>query len=296
MLLVTGITGHSGGHFLAELERHRFAESIRCVVRKSSNTEALDRSPLRIEKVVHDFDVGTVDDAIMHGVSEVLHISHLSQTPNLLRAAIRQKVERFISVHTAGIYSRFKVAAGGYRQVEDEVVDVIKGAGIGYVCLRPTMIYGDLEDKNMSVFIRMVDRLRLFPVVDGGTVLLQPVNARDLGKAYYAVLADKTIRNGDYILSGEAPVSMKAILTLISDGLGKRTHFVSVPGPLAALVARLLKLATLGKVDLVEKVLRMTEDRHFPHHDARRDFGYAPMPLSEGLGIEIAQYLARARG
>lgn len=37
----------------------------------------------------------------------------------------------------------------------------------------------------------MVDKLRLFPVIDQGKSLLQPVNGFDLGKAYYQVLASQ---------------------------------------------------------------------------------------------------------
>lgn len=54
--------------------------------------------------------------------------------------------------------------------------------------LRPTMIYGDLCDSNMSKFIKMIDKFRIMPAINGGRSLIQPVNARDLGKAFYTVL------------------------------------------------------------------------------------------------------------
>ena len=45
------------------------------------------------------------------------------------------------------------------------------------------MIYGDMCDKNMSKFIKMVDHLRIFPIINHGKNLIQPVNARDLGES-----------------------------------------------------------------------------------------------------------------
>ncbi len=50
------------------------------------------------------------------------------------------------------------------------------------------MIYGDFCDRNMSKFIKMIDKLRIMLIISKGSSLLQPVNARDLGKAFYTVL------------------------------------------------------------------------------------------------------------
>jgi thioester reductase-like protein len=52
MLLVTGITGHSGSYFLKELINNKYEGPIRCVVRETSDTSLIDNSGLHIEKVV----------------------------------------------------------------------------------------------------------------------------------------------------------------------------------------------------------------------------------------------------
>lgn len=54
MLLVTGITGHSGGYFLQELIKNKYEGPVRCIVRQTSDTSELDKSGLSIEKVVGD--------------------------------------------------------------------------------------------------------------------------------------------------------------------------------------------------------------------------------------------------
>ena len=70
---------------------------------------------------------------------------------------------------------------------------------IDLTILRPTMIYGSLDDQNMVKFIKMTDKLRLFPMVKGGRFALQPVHQQDLGRAYLQVinmLLDKTFVGG----------------------------------------------------------------------------------------------------
>jgi hypothetical protein len=60
--------------------------------------------------------------------------------------------------------------------------------------LRLTRINGDFCDLNMSKYIKMVDKMRIYPIVNHGKNLILLVNARDLGKAYYQVLIMPTER------------------------------------------------------------------------------------------------------
>ena len=91
------------------------------------------------------------------------------------------------------------------------------------------MIYGDLCDKNMSKFIKMVDKFRILPVINGGRSLLHPVNARDLGKAFYKVLMSPEETSGKaYDLSGEKPITMIHVFKLISKYLNKKTIYINV--------------------------------------------------------------------
>jgi len=292
MLLVTGITGHSGKYFLQELINHQYKGPIRYVVRSSSDTSLLDQSGLNIEKVVGDLTNPAFMDNCMKDVDTVMHISSIFYSVEVMKAIVKTNVKRAIFVHTTGIYSKYKSASEEYQKIESEVRRLIqdKASSIGLTILRPTMIYGNVNDNNMIFFIKMVDKLRLFPVINHGDSLLQPVNGRDLGKAYYQILGKPEIMNGDYILSGEKPVSMLEMFQLISHTLGKKTVFVSAPMNFGVILARVLKGVTLGKLDYIERVQRMGEDRSFPHDEATRDFGYQPMALAEGLRLEVEQY------
>ena len=295
MLLVTGITGHSGKYFMQELINHKYEDIIRCVVRSSSDTSLLDNSGLKIEKAVGDLTDQEFMDNCLKDVDTVMHIGSIFYSVHVMKAAVKNNLKRVILVHTTGIYSMYKSASEEYNNIESEVRKIIRdnASQIGLIILRPTMIYGNINDQNMVVFIKMVDKLRLLPVIDQGRSLVQPVNGRDLGKAYYQVLAKPEVMNGDYILSGENPITMRDMLKLISNNLGKKTVFASVPLGFGVFSARIIKAVTLGKVDYIEKVQRMAENRSYPHEDAARDFGYDPMPFVEGLKIEVEQYLKK---
>jgi hypothetical protein len=56
-------------------------------------------------------------------------------------------------------------------------------------------------------------------------------------------------------------------------------------------MGRVLKLITLNRIDYIERIQRMGEDRNFPHDAAKADFKYSPMSFRDGLEMEVEEYL-----
>ncbi|QDD01817.1 NAD-dependent epimerase/dehydratase family protein [Candidatus Methylopumilus planktonicus] len=293
MILITGITGHSGSYFLRHLIDNNYEVPIRCTIRSNSNLSLLDSSNLNIDKVTCDLDDEFSLDNAMLGIDEVFHIGSIFYSRNVVKSALKNKVKRIICVHTTGIYSKFKTASAEYKNIEFDIEKMIKEekSSIQLIYLRPTMIYGHIGDRNMAIFIKMVDKIRLFPLIDYGKNLLQPVNGKDLGKAYFQLLTNKNITSGDYILSGKDAISMLNMMRTISNYLQKKTIFFNIPLSLGVFLAKLFKLVTFNSFDFIERVQRMGEDRSFSHAEATRDFGYDPMSFSEGLEDEVKEYL-----
>ena len=195
-----------------------------------------------------------------------------------------------VLVHTTGIYSRFRMASGEYKQIEQALQKYLE-QDLNITILRPTMIFGDLCDRNIHKFIRMVDTLPLMPQVRGGRAKIQPVNARDLGRAYYqCVMADK-LPESDYVVSGSRELTLRELCSLIGIFLGKKTRFVNVPTLAVAGGMWCVRQLTGGRIDYVEKALRLSEDRVFSHEKATRDFGFEPEPFDVGLKREVEEYL-----
>ncbi len=223
-----------------------------------------------------------------------MHIYNIHHSPVIVQTAIDNNVKRAILVHTTGIYSDFKYASQGYKDIEKRISELTTDPDCPtkVTILRPTMIYGDLCDSNMSKFIKMIDRFRVMPVIDGGNSLIQPVNARDLGKAFFTVLMSPEQTAGKaYDLSGDKPIRMIDAFKLISRELEKKRTFISVPLGVGVIMARILKVLSFGKFDYVERVQRMGENRSYSHEEATRDFDYNPMSFEDGIQIEVKQYL-----
>lgn len=290
MILVTGITGHTGRYFIQELVKNNYKDKIRCIVRDKESEKVLENTGLNYEIVVGDLEDCEFLNQACKNVDTILEIYNIRYSLNVLKAALNNKVKRIIFVHTTGIFSKFKMASAEYKEIESKVIAEAKGK-IDITILRPTMIYGDICDHNISKFIKMMDKMRIYPLIAGGKAKIQPVNARDLGRAYYKVLMNpERTKNKSYNLSGEKEITIREMLELILKKLNKRTLFITIPMFIATPAAYILKFITFGKVNIVEKVLRMNETRVFSNEEARRDFGYTTLNFEKGIEEEIEQY------
>lgn len=290
MLAITGITGHTGRHLTDVLVRNQYRGKIKCLVRSRAKAEYLLNSGLDAELVEGSLNSEQAIRKLLDGVDTVIHIAGIHHSCEILRIGKECGVRRFILVHTTGMYSRFKAASEGYIQVENRIAPLMEEQRV--TILRPTMIFGDLCDHNISKFIRFVDRLPVLPIVAGGKALVQPVNARDLAQALYlALMAENSCGKG-YDVSGEKAITIRRLYQMIAECLGKRRAIVSIPMWICVLGAGMLRLVTLGRIDVVEKVQRMGEDRAYSHEAAAADLGYTPEQFAIGLQREVDAYLA----
>lgn len=296
MLLVIGVTGHTGKYFLQELVKNKYKEKIRFLIRKENEEAILKDTGLNYETIYGDLENIESLKKACKDIDQILEIYNIRYSLNVLEAAIQNNVKRIIFVHTTGVFSKYKMASEEYKIIEKEVIEKSKNNNIDITILRPTMIYGDICDHNISKFIKMMDKMRIYPMIAGGKAEIQPVNARDLGKAYYQVLTNlEKTKNKNYNLSGKDEIKIKEMLKLILKKLNKKTFFLTIPMWLSVFLAYILKIITIGKIDIIEKVLRMNENRIFSNEDARKDFGYNPMSFENGLDIEIKEYKKRPK-
>ena len=300
MLYITGLTGHSGKWLLKRLEKEKYPETVRVVMRQSkeadpSKYEIFEHSPLKLEFSVGDLTDPSFLEKSLAGVDTLIHIASIHHSALLMNAAVKKQVRRAILVHTTGRFSKFKSASAEYIEIEDAILTLRDQIDI--TVLRPTMIYGSSGDRNMYRLITYLARHRFFPLFGNGSNLMQPVHARDLGNAYYDVLMnpDKT-RNKEYDLSGKEPITYRNIILTISRELNRKILLVPVPFQLSLLAAKLYNFLFRSRAIIsVEQVLRMREDKAFSHEAAARDFGYNPLSFEEGIREEVQEFLTGKR-
>jgi nucleoside-diphosphate-sugar epimerase len=172
-----------------------------------------------------------------------------------------------------------RAAADGLIAAEDRLTEFAGAHDVGYTILRPTIIYDEGFDKNITRIARLIERLGFFVVCGRAGGLRQPVHARDLALAVLQVLEHGATRNQEYELSGGETLTYREMVRRIFEGLGRTPRIVSLPAFAWRIGFGALGLVRRRQSSLQENVqmaLRMNKDMVFDHQAAGREFGYDP--------------------
>ena len=148
--------------------------------------------------------------------------------------------------------------------------------GISWVILRPTLIYGLGQDKNITEIARFIRRFGFFPLFGKANGLRQPIHALDVAIACQAALIATGAANQAYNISGGETLTYRQMVTRIFNALGGGSRFLNLPlwtFQLALILLRLLPRYRHWSAAMAE---RMNRDLVFDHTDANRDLGFQP--------------------
>ncbi|MGA7996498.1 MAG: NAD-dependent epimerase/dehydratase family protein [Bradyrhizobium sp.] len=150
--------------------------------------------------------------------------------------------------------------------------------GVGWTILRPTLIYSEGRDTNITPLSRLIRRFRFMPLVGGAPGLRQPVHAEDLAIGAIAAASSPAAANKTYSLTGGETLTYREMIGRIFDGLRLPRRTVSVPPLLWRAAFGLAKPLYPGAN--VAMGIRMMKDMTFDSTPAIRDFGWNPRSFS----------------
>ncbi|MET0969311.1 MAG: NAD-dependent epimerase/dehydratase family protein, partial [Tardiphaga sp.] len=157
---------------------------------------------------------------------------------------------------------------------ERDLIAYCERAGIGWTILRPTIIYAEGRDGNISRLARLIERLGFLPLAGRGRGLRQPVHAEDLAIGAVAAAASPLAANQTYALPGTEVISYREMVGRIFDGLQKPRRLISLPVSFWRLAFMLAK--PFFPNANVAMGSRMDRDLVFDPEPAIRDFNWAP--------------------
>ncbi|MCH2244469.1 MULTISPECIES: NAD-dependent epimerase/dehydratase family protein [Crocosphaera] len=285
-LLMTGATGLTGGLLLDKLANLYPHKEIHCLIRSTSNCSNINQLSLNLNYLTGDSKNPETWNNILseYNPKTIVHIASIRHIPAIIQVLEKvNKNPRLIIVGTTGVYSQYNQYSAIYKEIESKL-SLYKGV---YCLLRPTMIYGSYTDKNLHKLLKFCNTYGFFPVFGQGTCLLQPVHADDLAQGILSVLQNPEIK-GAYDLSGGSIVTFKELLSLVEKLLNKPVRQLSFPLNLGVGLATISE-TLLGERAPVrrEQILRLQEDKAYPHDAAKKDLGFSPRTLEIGLQQEV---------
>lgn len=289
-LIIFGARGNTANYFLKILEKERFEGEITVVSRDKNKNNYFNQFKLNFKILNGDIKETSFLEKCFDNIDTVLNLANMENSPKIVEIGSKHKVKWFILVHSTMIFSKNKSKFILNRiNIEKDLLKKNKNLTI----LRPTMIYGNKRDINISRLIKYLDKFKIFPIFGNGKNLLQPVYVDDLSKSYFNVIKNKNVTfNKSYNLAGKNSIEYLKILKIIESALKKKIIFIRLPINISVILVKILNILFFGKFPInSSQVRRQSEDKIFSFNEATIDFNFNPIKIEEGLKLQIKDYL-----
>ncbi len=311
-VLVTGVTGFTGGHLAHYLLKK--GNKVKGLVRPGKDVKGLQKAGMEV--VYGDLtQKETLTDAVQK-VDIVYHIAavyreenipkqrfwdvNVQGTKNLLEAAKEAKIKRFVHCSTVGVQGEIKnppakeddpFNPGDYYQeskLEGELLalDFFKNEGLSGVVFRPVGIYGPGDTRFLKFFKYIQNgKFRMF---GSGNILYHLTFIDDLVEGIRLTGETPNIEGEVFTLAGERYTTLNEWAKIVADILNVQIPTLHLPvwplwtaGALCEILCRPFKIDPpiyRRRVDFFIK------DRAFDISKAKEKLGYTPkVDLMTGL-------------
>ena len=229
-------------------------------------------------------DLDRLDPAALPRASRVLSLSPIWLLPAALPAFQDTGLKRLVAFSSTSRFTKTdspdpaeRAVARRLADAEAAVIAFCEAHVVRWTILRPTLIYAEGQDGNVSRLAALIRRFGLLPLYGRGEGRRQPVHADDLAAGALAALDSSSAADRAFDLPGGETLTYRAMCERIFAGLNRRPRILSLPPPLwraaFALAAPLLPDAgaAMGA--------RMAEDLVFDPAPARAAIGWSPRPF-----------------
>ena len=317
MNLVTGATGHIGNVLVKELVKR--GEKVRALVLPDEDLTPLDGLDIEIAKgnvldkssllpafkgIKHVFHLAGII-SIMPGKDDFVHDVNVNGTFNMLEAAIKAKVKKFI--HTSSIHAFKRIphgvvidenvpidpdsAVAAYDQSKAEAtLAVLEAAKNGFpaVVVCPTGVVGpyDYKGSEIGVLIQEWMMHKVNFLIEGNYDF---VDVRDVVQGM--ILARGKGKTGQvYILSGEL-IRVADMWRLVKELVDVRSYFINIPVRFASFVAKFTqfyyRLSRSKPRFTTYSIETLHTNAVISNDKARSVLGYQPRSMHESISDTV---------
>jgi nucleoside-diphosphate-sugar epimerase len=268
--LVIGATGLVGSYLLQHLAR------------SGQKPYAMSRSPHTEDGA--DWIVGDLENMETlpaPGVATLYCTTDAKLLAPALQRLLTPSLRRVVAFSSTSVMTKMDSEIAGEREAmkrlaeaEEMIGRTCEAHSVAWTILRPTIIYAEGRDQNLTPLSRLIGRFGFMPVVGGGPGLRQPVHAEDLALGAIAAAETPATANKIYALPGADTLSYREMIGRIFDGMKMPRRIVPIPELLWRAVfvwaGRLFPGAN------VAMGIRMMQDMAFDARAAVADFGWQP--------------------
>jgi len=289
-VIVTGAAGFVGRNLVPQLLKRGFR--VTALVKNDQEKAHLANTKVKVE-VIDLAKTGEwpkfldPDSIVIHLAAEISSKNpqtfvrnNVVATRNLISFAKKVKIQRIIHFSSAAVTS---IRLDDYAKTKKKQEELIIKSEIPYLVLRPSMMYGPTDDKNIGWLIKMAKSLPVIPLPGGGNFGRQPVYIGDVCEIVIAMISQKT-NNKIYEVHGYEYVTLKEMIKEINKQF--RIKKLALPVPIIFLKAAIAvqQRVLRNPKFTTDQIESLTSGEKFKGDDWAKLFGIIPTNFSKGLG------------
>lgn len=135
------------------------------------------------------------------------------------------------------------------------------------------------EDRYLNWIAEALTRLPIYPLLNGGENLVQPVHSVDVGRALMQMIYyNKAFRGQTFQLAGPAEYTHREVVEFVADLTRLKPRLITVPVPAAKLVAKVTEqfINPLLTVDTIHRALEDNVAKDDPNLLTFENVGIVP--------------------
>ena len=286
-LAVIGASGHLGKHLVARLkDDDRF--KLIGIVRNKDKFKNPGGIEIRETGDIHNTDKLGQSLKDIDVIINTTYITFAPQISEAIEKSGNNRLKQIIFTGSTGIYTKLIKPEKNRKLIAEKFIG--ENFKIPWTILRPTMIYGHCGDRNISRFVRFLNRTPVIPVIGKGNALIQPVLIDDLVEVFFRSILNRKVFYQIIDVGGRNPVRNMELFQIVSNQLGKKRIFVPVPPGLILFLYK--TLSRIKKLPVSEEqILRFQEDKNVSIEKLEKLLNYTTKPVEEGISILIRRMI-----
>ncbi len=285
LAILTGANGFTGRYVCIELIR----KNVPFIALLRPNT---DPNWLIKHSIKYRFaDINNLQE-LLHGMKScdtLINVASIGfgAAPILIKACQKLGIKRAIFVSTTAIFTKLNSSS---KSIRLDAEHKITQSRLNFTIIRPTMIFGSKDDRNIFRLIRWINNYPIIPVFQNGEGLQQPVFVEDVAWAIVESINNPNTKNKIFNLAGPKAIKLKKMIDIISKKLGKRTIQISINANLAILFIRFMNLLNIKILVSEEQVKRVIEDKIFSNKRAKELINFNPKSFDFVISKEVENH------
>lgn len=294
--LITGSSGFIGRHLVDSLSEKDIR--VRCLV-TSPKHKSLWKLP-NVEAVEGNLlDAESLDKALV-GADICVHLAsvinsrdvrdfervNIKGMRNIVDASRRKKVRKFIYVSSIDAEVNPDSLYGSTKLIAERI---LKESPLRFTVLRPSVVYGAYDNKNIMSLINLARFLPIVPIIGDGEYKRQPLYIDDLVSVIYQCACLEKTDGKTYNIGGPSALSMNAIMRSIQEALGRERPMFYIPSEKLKFIASVLGKWNGVIAKHMQQILSVDKDKLFDIKGSVEEFGFSPTEFDDGIKIMLKE-------